>query len=297
MITSFSQLLEFAKNRPSKRICVANAHDLDVLKSVQIAQTEKIATFVLIGEAQKIHEIAKMENMSLDYCEIIDEPSEKNAIQRSIDCILQNRADIIMKGKTQTAHLMRAVLNKEKGLQHDGLLSHIALIQSPTYHKILFVTDGGLNIAPTLEQKVQILQNAMKVTKTFGISTAKIAGLCAIETVSPKMPATIDCAILTVMSQRGQLGDCIFEGPLALDNAISQKAAHTKDIRSFVSGDVDILLVPYIECGNMLVKSTIYLSNASNAGIIVGAQCPIIVGSRADTYEARLNSIALAVSM
>jgi phosphotransacetylase len=192
---------------------------------------------------------------------------------------------------------MKAVLNKENGLRSSDLLSHVGVFETPHYHKLLFVTDGGLNIAPDINKKVSIINNAVKLTKALGIEKPKIAGLCAIELVNQDMPATIDAALLTMMNKRGQLKDCIFEGPLAMDNAVSSESAKIKGIESSISGDVDILLVPDIEAGNMVVKALTYLAGASWGGIVLGAKCPIVLVSRADSYEAKLYSIAIAVAM
>lgn len=297
MIKSFKELLDIAKKQTSKTICVVNAQDEDVLKSASIAYSEHIANSILVGDAKKIKDISNKNDIDLTGCEIIDEIDYYKAIKTSINLVRDKKADILMKGKVQTPDLMKAVLNKEDGLRDFSLLSHVGVFESPNYHKLLFVTDGGLNIAPDLEKKAAIVKNTLPLVNAFGVDSPKVAGLCAIENVNPNMPSTIDAALLSVMSIRGQLGNCIFEGPLALDNAISAHAAKIKGIKSNIAGDVDILLVPNIESGNIAVKSLTYLGNSKLSGLVLGAKCPIVLVSRADSYESKLNSMALSVIM
>jgi phosphate butyryltransferase len=297
MLNSWKDLINQAKKKKTKRILVVIAQDEDVLKSTSIADKEGFAKFTLVGDHNKIKEIASKNSISLDEFEIIHESDYHNSIEKSIALVRNGVADLLMKGKVQTPDLMKAVLNKEKGLRSSQLLSHVGVFETPHYHKLIFVTDGAINIAPDLEKKVQILKNTLTLTLSLGIKSPKIAGVCAVENVTQNMPATIDAAILSVMCQRGQLGDCILEGPLGLDNAVSLEAAQIKGIKTSIAGDVDVLLVPNIESGNITVKALTYLSKAKLGGIVLGATCPIILVSRADTYEAKLNSIALAVSM
>lgn len=297
MIKSFKQLLDIVKKQDSKTICVVNAHDEDVLKSASIAYNENMANSILVGDAQKINEISDQNAIDISGCQVIDETDYHKAIKLSVELIKEKKADILMKGKVQTPDLMKAVLNKEDGLRCSSLLSHVGVFESPNYHKLLFVTDGGLNIAPDVEKKAAIVKNTLPLVNAFGIDSPKVAGVCAIENVTPSMPATLDAALLSVMSIRGQLGNCIFEGPLALDNAVSEHAAKTKGIKSQIAGDVDILLVPNIESGNIAVKSLTYLGNAKLGGIVLGAKCPIVLVSRADSYESKLHSMALSVIM
>ncbi len=297
MIKSFNELIAIAKKQSSKTICVVNAHDEDVLKSASIASNENIARSILVGDAKKINEISSQKAIDLNNCEIINELDYQKAINLSVGLVRDKKAKILMKGKVQTPDIMKAVLNKEEGLRDSSLLSHVGVFESPCYHKLLFVTDGGLNIAPDLEKKAAIVKNTLPLVNSFGIDFPKIAGVCAIENVNTSMPSTVDAALLSVMSIRGQLGNCIFEGPLALDNAVSEDAAKTKGIKSNIAGDVDVLLVPNIESGNIAVKSLTYLGNAKLGGLVLGAKCPIVLTSRADSYESKLNSMALAVIM
>lgn len=198
-----------------------------------------------------------------------------------------------MKGFIPTSEILKFVLDKEKGIRSNNLLSHVMVYSVDTYNKFIFLTDGGMVPYPDVYQKVQIINNAVKVAKAFGINPIHVAPLCAVEVVNPDMQSTVDAAILSKMNQRGQIKDCIIDGPLALDNAVSKEAAKHKGIVSPVAGQADILLAPNIEAGNILGKSLTYFAKAKSAGVIMGAKCPIVLVSRADTYETKLYSIAL----
>jgi phosphate butyryltransferase len=297
MLKSWKDVINVAKEKKTKKILVMIAQDDDVLKSTSIAYKEGLAEFTLVGDQHKIKEISSKNSISLDGFEIIHEPDYQASIEKSIDFVRDGFADLLMKGKVQTPDIMKAVLNKDKGLRSSQLLSHVGVFEAPNYHKLLFVTDGAINITPDLDKKIEIIKNTLILTHSLGIKTPKIAGVCAVENVNLKMPATIDAAVLSMMSQRGQLGDCIFEGPLGLDNAVSLDAAKIKGIKTSIAGDVDVLLFPSVESGNITVKALNYLSGTQWGGIVLGAKCPIVLVSRADSYEAKLNSIALAVSI
>ena len=198
-----------------------------------------------------------------------------------------------MKGLIGTASLLKAVLNKEAELRTNNLLSHVMIYDVPTYHKLLFLTDGGMVPYPELKDKIGIINNSVSVAKSLGIDTPKVAPICAVEVVNPSMQATIDASTLSTMNRRGQIKGCIIDGPLALDNAISKEAAKHKGIVSEVAGEADILLVPNIESGNFLGKSLTYFAKAESAGVIIGAKCPIVLVSRADSFKSKLYSIAL----
>lgn len=293
MIKNFDQLLEIAKQRPKMRLSVAAAQDEEVLLAVDSAKKLGLIDPFLVGDIEKIKEISYNLNLDLTGYKLIDCKNITECGKVAVSLVVKGDADFLMKGLIPTADLLRAVLDKETGLRGSGLLSHVMVYSVPNYHKLLFLTDGGMVTYPDLAQKVQIVNNAVKVAKALGVSPIKVAPLCAVEVVNPDMQATLDAAHLSKMSQRGQIKDCIIDGPLALDNAISKEAAKHKGIESTVAGDADILLVPNIESGNMLGKSLTYFGNAKSAGIIMGAKCPIVLVSRADTHESKLYSIAL----
>lgn len=293
MIKNFDELIEIVKQQPKMKLAVATAEGEEVLLAVDEAVKLGIIDAILVGNKEKILKIANELKINVDSYEVIHTDNLTDAARIAVSLVADNIADFLMKGLIGTADLLKAVLDKEKGLRGSGLLSHVMVYSVPTYHKLLFLTDGGMVTYPDLYQKVQIVNNAVKVAKAFGINPIHVAPLCAVEVVNPDMQATLDAAALSKMNQRGQIKDCVIDGPLALDNAISIEAAKHKGITSPVAGQADILLVPNIEAGNILGKSLTYFAKAKSAGIIMGAKCPIVLVSRADTHEAKLNSIAL----
>ena len=215
------------------------------------------------------------------------------AAAKAVELVTSRRAHFLMKGMMNTSDLLKAVLNKETGLKKEELLSHVMVYDVPSYHKLILLTDGGMVSYPELKDKVHIINNAVKVAKALEIDNPKVAPICAVEVVNPSMQATIDASVLSQMNKRGQIKGCLIDGPLALDNAISKEAAEHKGIISEVAGDADILLVPNIESGNFLGKSLTYFARAENAGVIMGAKCPVVLVSRADSAKSKLYSIAL----
>ncbi|MPM46116.1 Phosphate acetyltransferase [bioreactor metagenome] len=224
---------------------------------------------------------------------IEDECDINKAAAKAVELVSKGEAQFLMKGILGTADLLKAVLNKEAGLKTSNLLSHVMIYEVPTYHKLLFLTDGGMVPYPELKDKIGIINNAVKVAHSLQIEKPMVAPICAVEVVNPSMQATLDAAALATMNKRGQIKGCIIDGPLALDNAISKEAAHHKGIVSEVAGETDILLVPNIEAGNFLGKSLTYFAQAESAGVIVGAKCPVVLVSRADSAKSKLYSIAL----
>ncbi|MBS3872841.1 MAG: phosphate butyryltransferase [Firmicutes bacterium] len=294
MIKSFTELLAQAKQGPRRRVAVAAAEDVEVISALYAAQSAGIAEAFLVGDAEKIRSLAAEAHISLSGMEIIDVPDKMLAAKAAVSLVREGRAQMLMKGLIGTADILRAVLDKEQGLRSGRVLSHVAIIEVPTYHKLLFMSDGGQNIAPDLAQKAEILQNAVDIARALGVVRPKVAPLAAVEVVNPKMQATVDAYELQLMAQRGELKDCLVHGPLALDGAISAEAAEHKGIKSQVAGDVDVLLVPNIEVGNVLYKTLVYLSRARVAGLIAGATAPIVLTSRSDSPESKLLSIACA---
>lgn len=279
---------------PKRRISVAQAADEDVLKAVLQAQAKGIADFILIGDQERIRIVLQELGGSVEHFQIQQASSAKQACQLAVQLVAQGQADIVMKGHVPTAELLRAVLDKEKGLRTSQLISHVAVFEVEGYDRLILLTDAAMNIAPTLQEKAEIIKNSVRVAHALGIQCPKVAPICAVEVVNPNMPSTLDAAALSLMNQRGQLTGCTVDGPLALDNAISIEAAEHKRISSAVAGQAEILLVPSIETGNALYKSLVYFAKAKVGAMIVGAQAPIILTSRADSDEAKLNSIALA---
>ncbi|MCD6436612.1 MAG: phosphate butyryltransferase [Clostridiales bacterium] len=297
MIKNFNDVLRIAKERGPKKIAVACAQDRDVLKAVDSAHNKGIADAILIGDKEKIVSICKDEGINVASYEILDIKDNAEASLKAVEIVSSGEAHMVMKGLVDTAAILRAVLNKEVGLRTGNVLSHVAIFDVPTYHKLLLVTDAAMNIAPDLNGKKQIIENALVVSRAIDIEEAKVGIIAAKEKINPKMPATVDAGELVKMNENGEITGCIIGGPFAVDNAVSKEAAEIKGIDHPVAGDVDIMLCPTIEAGNILYKTLAFLANAQSAGIIVGAKAPVILTSRADSEDAKLNSIALAVLM
>lgn len=297
MLRNFEDLQALAKSKPSQILSVAAAADKEVLQAVKMAEESGIAKVILVGDQDKIREIAKEISYSLDKAQIIHAETPELACELAVKEITEQRAQVLMKGLVDTSVILKAVLKKEANLRTGKVLSHVACFDLPTYEKLLLVTDAAMNIAPQVEEKKQIIQNAVGLAHALDVANPKVAVLCAKEKVDPKMPATVDAQTLVEMNEKGEIADCIVGGPFALDNAVSKEAAKHKKIQHPVAGDADILLVPDIEAGNILYKALAFLATSENAGVIVGAKVPIVLTSRADSDEAKYNSIALAVLM
>ncbi len=261
--------------------------------AVEAAQKGLIAP-LLVGPADKIAEVAEASQIDLGDLPIVDVPHSHASAAKAVELIREGKAEILMKGSLHTDELMSAIVSREGGLRTGRRISHVFIMDVPTYHKVLIVTDAAINIAPTLEDKVDICQNAIDLAHALGLTRPKVAILAAVETVTSKMPATIDAAALCKMAERGQITGAILDGPLAFDNAISTQAAETKGIRSAVAGDPDILLAPDLEAGNILAKQLSFLANADSAGMVLGAKVPVILTSRADSVRSRIASCAVA---
>ncbi len=295
VMKNLDDILKEAKKSESLRPAIAGANDPDTLEAVKMGIDEGlIKEPFLIGCREGFKE--RLSELGLlDVAEVIFAYGDERKSEIAVDLVAEGKADFLVKGKVHTADLLRAVLRKEKGLRREKLLSHVFIMQVKTYHKLLFVTDGAINILPNLEEKRAILENAVELARALGIEVPKVACLSAVETVNPRIPSTIDAACLSKMAERGQIKGAIVDGPLAFDNAISKEAAEEKGINSPVSGDVDILLLPNLESGNVLYKNMEYLGGAKAAGIVMGASRPISLTSRADPPDVKLYSAALAV--
>ena len=278
-------------------MAVAVAEDHEVIEAVAKAITLQLAQFRLYGNQEKIMGMLQEHGLQTsEHIEVIAATSNAEAAELSVKSVRNGEADVLMKGNIPTANILKAVLNKEWGLRKGSVLSHVAAFEVPNYNRLIFVTDAAMNIAPDVTQKAAIIQNTVEVARAIGIELPKVAPIAAVEVVNPAMQATIDAAMLTQMNRRGQIKDCIVDGPLALDNAVSQIAAEHKGIVSDVAGKADILLVPTIEAGNVLYKSLVYFADAKVGAMIAGAKAPIVLTSRADSAETKVYSLALAVA-
>lgn len=279
-------------------VAVAAAADLEVLEAVDLAISREIASFSLFDEEAKLRRM-----ISKHYPHLLDHPKVRlynasgaaKAASEAVKSVFTEESSVLMKGHIATAVLLKAVLNEEYGLRTENILSHVAAFEIQGFNRLIYVTDAGMNITPGLKQKAQIIRNAVHIARSLGVETPVVAPLAAVEVVNPAMPATMDAAALTVMNQRGQIKDCIVDGPLALDNAISTLAAEHKGISGDTAGKADILVVPNIESGNILYKSLVYFAQAKVGGVIAGAKAPIVLTSRADSAESKLFSLALAL--
>jgi len=285
-----------ARCQPLAAVPTAVAHPCEATALSGAVQAAKLGLIVplLVGPAARILETAKSAAIDLGDLEIFDVPHSNASAAKAVELVREGRAEILMKGSLHTDELMSAVVTRDGGLRTGRRISHVFVMDVPTYHKVLIVTDGAINIAPTLEDKIDICQNAIDLAISLGVEKPKGAILAAVETVTSKMPATIDAASLCKMAERGQIKGGVLDGPLAFDNAISKEAAETKGIQSTVGGDPDILLAPDLEAGNILAKQLSFLANADSAGMVLGARVPIILTSRADSVRSRVASCAVA---
>jgi phosphate acetyltransferase len=291
----YERLLERCLSLAPVPTAVAYPCEATALSGAVEAAQKKLITPILVGPADKIAATAKSAGIDLGNLEVVDVPNSSAAAARAVELIREGRAEVLMKGSLHSDELMSAIVARDVGLRTARRISHVFVMDVPTYHKVLIVTDGAINIAPTLEDKVDICQNAIDLAISLGLEKPKVAILAAVETVTSKMPATIDAAALCKMAERGQIKGGILDGPLAFDNAISKQAAQTKGIKSDVAGDPDILLAPDLEAGNILAKQLSFLANADSAGMVLGARVPVILTSRADSVRSRIASCAVAM--
>lgn len=292
MLKDFDDLLNQAKKLERVKVSVAAAEDEAVLKAVKYAVDLGFVKPILVGDQNKIELIAR--NICLEDYEVVHSNSPEESVKKAVELVKTNKAKVLMKGLVNTSTYLRGVLDKENGLRTGRLLSLLAVYELPQYHKLLYCTDSGINVAPYLKQKKDIMTNALISMSSIGIKNPKTAILTANEMVDPKVQSTMDAFELVKMVKEGEIPKCIAEGPIAFDVAFYEQAAKHKDIKSKVSGDVDLLVFPNIETGNALGKSWLRFNNAKWAGIVLGATNPIILGSRSDTAEIKVNSIALA---
>jgi len=297
---NFEEMMETIKQYPVKRVAVAAAAEESVLSAVAEAREQEVAEAVLVGDKREIMRISEEKGFDVNEKEVIDEPDALEAARKAVEIVSTGGAHIYMKGYIHTDDFLRAALDKESGLRTGVVMSHVFILDVPELKKLVFITDGAMNIAPDLEQKAEIILNAVHLAHIFGLEEPRVGVLAAVELVNPKMPATIEATCLAKMCDRGQFSpSCKVDGPFALDNAISVRAARHKKISGEVAGQCDILVVPDIEAGNILAKSYVYFAggDAKIAGVVVGGKVPIVLTSRADSAESKLYSMAAAVLM
>ena len=294
MSKSFDDLLSKVKECRRKKVAVAVAQDEPVLEAIREAKERGIADAILVGDENEIKKVAASIGMDLSKYEIVHEADKKKAALKAVELVHDRKADMLMKGLVDTATFLRSVLNKEVGLRTGKVMSHVAVFDIKGIDRLLFITDVAFNTYPELKEKVQIIGNAVTVAHACGIDCPKVAPVCAVEVVNPNMPATLDAAMLSKMSDRGQIKGCVVDGPLSLDIALSEEAAAHKGVKGEVAGKADIIMVPNIETGNVMYKTLTYTAESRNGGLLVGTSAPVILTSRADSFETKVNSIALA---
>jgi len=295
-ITHLADLYEKASQSASATVCIACADDDNVLTAVALAKD--IAKFILVGDMQKIRKVADLANVDISSCIIVDEADPETACKLAVQFVATGKAQALMKGHVDTSVIMKAVLDKEAGMRTGRKLSHLAIFELPTYHKLLFITDAAINIAPDVSTKEEIIHNAVEAVLALGVKMPKVALLAAKEKADPKMPVTTDAVALVANHKASKTPldeKFMLAGPLALDNAIDPESCKIKGIESPVGGDADILICPAIEAGNILYKSLAFLAKAKVGGVVLGAKRPIILTSRADSAESKMISIALGI--
>jgi phosphotransacetylase len=291
----YEQLLARCQTLTPVPTAVAHPCEETALEGALDAGAKGLITPILVGPEAKIREVAAKGGHDLAGVRIVDAQHSHEAAAKAVALVRQGEAELLMKGSLHTDELLGAVVARETGLRTARRISHVFIMDVPTYHKVLIITDAAINIAPTLEDKADICQNAIDLAIALGVARPKLAILAAVETINSKMPATLDAAALCKMADRGQIKGAALDGPLAFDNAISSDAARIKGIKSEVAGDPDILLAPDLEAGNMMAKQLSFLANADSAGLVLGARVPIVLTSRADSVRARIASCGVAM--
>ncbi len=295
MIKRLNEMLDVIRGREKKRLVVAAGEDPHTIEAVARAHKEGIVDVTLVGNPEKIAEVAKEHNVDTSQFEIVEEKDPKKAAKVAVRLIREGKGDALMKGLVDTATYMRAILNKEEGLlKEKKVLSHVTVVEFPLHHKLLIVSDVAVIIHPTLEQKIEMIKYTIEVANALGIENPKIAIISAVEKVNPKMPSTIDAALLKVMGERGQIKGAIIDGPLALDIAVSKECLDIKGLKSPVDGDADILIFPDIVTGNVFFKTATQLAGGKIAAVVTGTDVPCVLTSRADDEDSKFYSIALA---
>lgn len=290
---SFAEMIAEARRGPTVRVAVAAPHDAVVTQALKHAMDEGIAQPILVGRPDAIAGAAQTAGLAWRILEVVEAAGEAEAARLAVGLVRRGHADMVMKGHLNTADMLRAVLDREHGLRTGRVLSHVAVVELPGLGRLLFTTDGGINIHPDLERKVNIVENAVDAVRALGLRQPKVALLAVVETVNKEMPATTDAAAIAEMARAGRFPGAAIDGPISLDLALSSEAAAIKGYTSPVAGKADILVAPYIEVGNIMTKAMIYGAGAESAGVVMGAAAPVVLLSRADSVATKLNSIAL----
>jgi len=294
MIRTLEELVAMAQKHPPVRVAVAAAAHSLVLQSIRRGLELGIVEPLLVGREADIRKEAEAIDWDLEGMQLIAAETGSATAAMAVELVKRGKAEVLMKGYLHTDEMLRAVLNQQTGLRTDRLLTHVFVLEVPTYHKLLMISDAAININPQIAEKAAIAQNAIDLARRLGVEVPKVAALSSVETVNPSIPSTVHAACLSKMAQRGQIKGAIVDGPLAFDNAISAEAACEKGIESPVSGDVDVVVVPDLDAGNILSKNLEYLAKAKMAGIVMGASAPVVLTSRSDPPNARVYSLALA---
>jgi phosphate butyryltransferase len=294
-IRNFAQLAEAAMVRGPKRVAIVGAGQQQTLRAVRMACGMGLAQFILIDDPELVHTIAQEEEVDLTGMQIVDEEDMVEASYKAVAMIHAEEADLVMNGRAQPVELMKAALDRNLGLRIGKVISDVSIFEIPGFDRLILVSDVAIVVSPNLAQKVAIVQNAIDTAIELGIEQPKVAILAATEMVNPEMPANMDAANLSKMAERGQIRGGLVDGPLALDNAISIKAAEIKGIKGQVAGYADILITPDVESGNILAKALAYFAHSHTAAVVVGAKCPIVMPSRSDPPVQKLMSLALGV--
>lgn len=297
MTSEFETLLESMRPASPRRVALACATDTNALSSVCVAHKMGFVNAILYGDENEIKNIATKHGLDISDFEIVHCNDELSAANAAVCAVRNGHADILMKGLIHTADILRAVLNRDTGIRGDGILSHVSVLYSPSRNRRLFLTDIAMVMYPDLEQKVNLINNAVLFARHMGVDTPRVAPLCAVETLNPKMPATVDADALRQMNERGEIANCIISGPISFDIAVSKSAAMAKGYTGSIHGDADILLFDNIEAGNNTIKAMVQFGDWIFGGVIVGARAPIIINSRSDSDTSKLFSIACACTM
>lgn len=298
MIANFDAILNELKKEASKTIAVSWGHYEEVLLALKKAQKEGIAKTIIYGDTKRAEKLLSKLKMDPRLNKLVEVPDENQASQQAAAAVGSGEADVLMKGLCATSSLLKAILNKENNLRGRGVLSHIGIFEVQSYHKLIILSDPAMIIAPDLKDKISIVKNAVHAARCLGIEKPKVAIIAALEKVNPgNMPATEDAAILTIMNRRGQIENCIIDGPLALDLAFSKEACEIKGFQTEVGGDTDIAIMPNIEAGNIFYKSLTLFAPSRTAGLVMGANAPVVLTSRADSEDSKFLSIALALKI
>ena len=295
MFRTLDEVVQAARGRRWVKIAIAAAQDIDCVEAMKQAREMELAEGIFVGNGDKITALARAAGYEIPAAQIIHEPDDVQAARKAIALIREGKADLLMKGKIKTSAIVKAVLDKEAGLRTGRLLSQVIVFEVPGFNRLMISTDAAINIAPTLEQKAELIRNTVEVAHVLGIEKPNVALLCALEFPNPDMPATIDAAALTMMNRRGQIGGCYVEGPIALDVPLSKFAADRKGISSPLTENTDIFILPDIEAANIMYRAILYFAKGESGGIVVGARVPLILLSRAETPETKIRSIALGV--